>query len=493
MERIEDLLVAGGYFRARISSLSPFDKLTGGLAWCIAASNVDVDYDHLDYSDDLILGEKIKIGEAIESALQRMGCPYPLQAHQIQGLDYPAVLPVVQWLVKRVLDTRNEIGDLLRRYSHFQFSKNYELPIQHRSKDYNDTIRAHAEDPQSGHLQHISRQSRNLQLFFDRNIRAEYTVLKYGSKSAQSEAVSKQWELIEASESKFDGEVHNDPYDQKIDELRNKLERSKERLSVLVHGIKKASLLDKRDHIDEQTRAKESVLSEIAKLRMSSDVSKDQDTLDNVIGALKLLTLLEREKVAFVEASRDDRNRMERQLNSLKESLSTAGENILEKKTCLRKELAKLSRDVVVLKRRVDDVPTQLELIQYERCFMELYVNIQAKLRETRKYYASYNALVEANELSLKEISLLNSINDQYEKAMATSEGRPRFVESMQEISKGAQRKLQKMENRCSEKKTTYDSLKTKHGAAVAKRRQYYALLKQLQEEFTRNEKLKTQ
>lgn len=52
-----------------------------------------------------------KVGEAIEAALQRMGCPYPLQAHQIQGLDYPAVLPVVQWLVKRVLETREESGD----------------------------------------------------------------------------------------------------------------------------------------------------------------------------------------------------------------------------------------------------------------------------------------------------------------------------------------------------------------------------------------------
>lgn len=52
-----------------------------------------------------------KVGEAIEEALQRMGCPYPLQAHQIQGLDYPAVLLVVQWLVKRVLATREESGD----------------------------------------------------------------------------------------------------------------------------------------------------------------------------------------------------------------------------------------------------------------------------------------------------------------------------------------------------------------------------------------------
>jgi hypothetical protein len=36
-------------------------------------------------------------GESIERALQRMRCPHELQAHQIQGLDYPAIFPVVQW------------------------------------------------------------------------------------------------------------------------------------------------------------------------------------------------------------------------------------------------------------------------------------------------------------------------------------------------------------------------------------------------------------
>lgn len=50
---------------------------------------------------------------------------------------------------------------------------------------------------------------------------------------------------------------------------------------------------------------------------------------------------------------------------------------------------------------------------RYERCFVELYMHIQAKLQETRKYFATYNALAEANELTLKEISLLNSINVQ--------------------------------------------------------------------------------
>lgn len=62
-------------------------------------------------SDRALLVMCSKVGEAIEEALQRMGCPYPLQAHQIQGLDYPAVLLVVQWLVKRVLQNREESGD----------------------------------------------------------------------------------------------------------------------------------------------------------------------------------------------------------------------------------------------------------------------------------------------------------------------------------------------------------------------------------------------
>lgn len=36
---IVELLLSAGYFRARISGLSPFDKVVGGLAWAITASS----------------------------------------------------------------------------------------------------------------------------------------------------------------------------------------------------------------------------------------------------------------------------------------------------------------------------------------------------------------------------------------------------------------------------------------------------------------------
>ena len=44
-QQILELLLTGGYFRARINGLTPFDKILGGLAWAISASNVDIDID----------------------------------------------------------------------------------------------------------------------------------------------------------------------------------------------------------------------------------------------------------------------------------------------------------------------------------------------------------------------------------------------------------------------------------------------------------------
>jgi hypothetical protein len=40
---IIQLLLAAGYFRARIPALSAFDKVVGGLEWCMSASSVDVE------------------------------------------------------------------------------------------------------------------------------------------------------------------------------------------------------------------------------------------------------------------------------------------------------------------------------------------------------------------------------------------------------------------------------------------------------------------
>jgi hypothetical protein len=56
---------------------------------------------------------------------------------------------------------------------------------------------------------------------------------------------------------------------------------------------------------------------------------------------------------------------------------------------------------------------------------------ITAKLEETRRYYDVFNTLQETKKLLQKEISLLNSIESQFEAAMSNYDGKSKFVYSV--------------------------------------------------------------
>lgn len=73
-------------------------------------------------------GQKIKLGENVIAALRKMSCPSLLQPHQIRGLDFAALFPVFQWLVKHVLATREERGAQIRKYSELKFSASHGKP-----------------------------------------------------------------------------------------------------------------------------------------------------------------------------------------------------------------------------------------------------------------------------------------------------------------------------------------------------------------------------
>ncbi|KAF3791855.1 Coiled-coil domain-containing protein 93 [Nymphaea thermarum] len=109
-QKIVDLLVSAGYSRACDSSLSVFDKITGGLAWCISRCNTN---SGLCVASDsaACLQDQLKVCEIIGVALRSVGCPHPLETHQIQGLDYDHVYPVLEWIVNRITSMRENMRD----------------------------------------------------------------------------------------------------------------------------------------------------------------------------------------------------------------------------------------------------------------------------------------------------------------------------------------------------------------------------------------------
>jgi hypothetical protein len=125
-QRIIDMLVAGGYFRARIDGLDPFDKVVGGLVWGITASGVALEV-QVFFEENATLGQRIEICEAIDQALVSMKCPYRLMANQLSSLNYKPIFPAIQWLVKHVIDYRRITGNRVRDYSIIQYDKGYDF------------------------------------------------------------------------------------------------------------------------------------------------------------------------------------------------------------------------------------------------------------------------------------------------------------------------------------------------------------------------------
>ena len=90
LEKFDEILsslLSAGYHRAAVDSLSEFDKVVGGLCWCITSIGIDVDVDIL-FQENSTIGQRIALSEAIVTTLRLLNCPHPLQAHQIQGINY---------------------------------------------------------------------------------------------------------------------------------------------------------------------------------------------------------------------------------------------------------------------------------------------------------------------------------------------------------------------------------------------------------------------
>lgn len=119
------MLVSAGYFRARSPRLSSFDKVVGGMCWCIThslQSNLDVD---VVFRSSATTGQNIKLAEEIVHTMRAMGCPVALQAHQIHGHDWAQVQPAIAWLIKTMFEARQSHGSRLRLFSEQQFDKSF--------------------------------------------------------------------------------------------------------------------------------------------------------------------------------------------------------------------------------------------------------------------------------------------------------------------------------------------------------------------------------
>lgn len=252
-------------------------------------------------------------------------------------------------------------------------------------------------------------------------------------------------------------------------------------------------------------------MEQVKKNDLLSEIKQLQEKIDGDPTGQKILSLLETSKALDRQESELqsrcilEHAKLQTKVDEFEELLQRGkegkfSENLdhtfrdsVEKLDSAKRELAANLRSTLSVKRQLNDVPSQAELIQYELRFSELYTHIQAKDRQTRKYYATYNTLLGIKELMLKESSLLNSIRSQFKDALTSPAGRKKLIDSMEGILHATQQKLEKVQIALQSEQKAHEALKGQYAAAVSEQRHYNSILEAFQVECARNEKIRMQ
>ncbi|CAO2636614.1 Coiled-coil domain-containing protein 93 [Lemmus lemmus] len=581
LAEILELLVAAGYFRARIKGLSPFDKVVGGMTWCISTCNFDVDVDLL-FQENSTIGQKIALSEKIVSVLPRMKCPHQLEPHQIQGMDFIHIFPVVQWLVKRAIETKEEMGDYIRSYSISQFQKTYSLPedddfVKRKDKaiktvvDLSDTYKPRRK----------YRRQQGAEEPLDEESRVHSTLLEYGrrygfSRQSKSEkAEDKKTALAAGLSATEKTDAHEEDElqaaeEQRIQTLMTKMtamaseesrltassvgqivglcsaeikqivseyagkqselsaEESPEKLGTSqLHQRKVISLnkqiLQKTKHLEELQTNHTSLQAKYSDMKKTltelknhgEKLDKEQAALEkleakadpSILQSLRALVAmnenLKSQEQEFKAHCREEMARLQQEIETLKAE-RTPGEKVKASVSPHCHQLlsgwedlqqfgamtARRNREIAILHRKIDEVPSRAELIQYQKRFIELYRQISAVHKETKQFFTLYNTLDDRKVYLEKEISLLNSIHENFSQAMASPASRDQFLRQMEQIVEGIKQNRMKMEKKKQENKMRRDQLNDQYLELLEKQRLYFKTVKEFKEEGRKNELL---
>ncbi|XP_074684734.1 coiled-coil domain-containing protein 93 [Strix aluco] len=582
LTEILELLVAAGYFRARIKGLSPFDKVVGGMTWCITTCSFDIDVDLL-FQENSTIGQKIALTEKIVSVLPKMKCPHRLEPHQIQGLDFIHIFPVVQWLVKRAIETREEMGDYIRSYSISQFQKTHRLPeddefMQRREK----AIKTVTDIFEVYKPQRKYKRQKGAEELLDEESKVHATLLEYGRRYG----FSRQAEKTEQAEDKkialppgLAGAGKAEPCDeddlQAAEELRIKTlmtgmaamateegkltastvgqivglqsaeikqivseyaekqselstEERPERLGAAQQHRRKVASLNKqilqKNKLLEELQAKctdlqakcteakktltevksysEKLDKELAALE-TIESQADSSILQSLRALVAMNENLKSQEQEFKAHCREEMERLQQNIENLKAEAVENGEEqepnkIIEQQYKTEKDklqkirllLARRNREIAILQRKIDEVPSRAELTQYQKRFIELYSQVSATHKETKQFFTLYNTLDDKKVYLEKEVNLLNSIHDNFHQAMASSGSREQFLRQMEQIVEGIKQNRMKMEKKKQENKMRRDQLNDEYLELLEKQRLYFKTVKEFKEECRKNEML---
>ena len=377
---------------------------------------MDLDVDLL-YQENSSIGKKIALTEKIVAVLPKMKCPYSIEPHQIQGLDFINIFPVVQWLVKKALETRAEREVFNRAYSLREFEKLTNLKIQ--NKNLTTFLLQENEDNRP------KRKLQPIKPFTDKEdaVRVMLTLLEYkdgpnvsvvGADTTDGENNTDEYEndmTEKKSKVKIDTNAISNILSKRNDELRNatkeyeemvkneemKVEESVSSLSAKIENLQfkkdaiakklqdayeeEQGLLKVMENLEADIKEKESKVMEVFEKMNSSTPAEDQEKLGKMKKLITMNEKLKKTDAEFRQACKKEleelQDRNDKAGKALEEIVDNNNSNknteLMQQLSSERKKLSEKTKLCLELERKIDRIPTRSELAQYQRRCMFIF------------------------------------------------------------------------------------------------------------------------
>ncbi|XKL60150.1 hypothetical protein PGB90_001166 [Kerria lacca] len=513
-DHIVTMLVNAGYFRAKIKGISPFDVIVGGITWCIDSSDLDLDVDLL-FEEGLNTGQKIALTEKIVVVLPRIKCPHFIEPHQIQGLDFIHIYPVIKWLIKWSSENRKKKAAFLEEYAINQFHKKFNDVSSERfrylKKRAQNNIDLITEKYQPRRQQkQTDRDISNLMLKIEGTL-AEYGLsklrkdkkypigpninLNFKSNEINSLVASLSQKDYSEEKLNFENVEHILNSDFKYLEAKKKIKQLKYELDRLQK--KKLKMEEEVENAFRQS-AELLLMKEKKSLLVENLTSEEEKIVKQMQEMIQDYDKLKESEKEYKRIYKSELNDLESEISQLEADETDAEfeESVIQEeqlKTTLEEkklELGKLIRSVMSKERLLEQIPTRAELSQYQKRFVELYNQMALKHTETKRYIVLYNTLNDKFGYLEKELNILNSIQDSYAQVITTSNGHEEFLRQLRVIAVGIQQTKEKIVEKRNENRRIKEGL---HDHLILMQKQksdYINSVKLLSDMYKKNEYL---
>ena len=596
LEKISDILFAAGYFRAKIKAIDAFDMILGGMCWCITGASFDVD---VEFKDDLDLGKKIKLSEKVVTSLIAMKCPYSLQPHQIKGLDYKALFNVIQWLVKILIESRDDRSRKNRKQALFHvdyYTQNYiSHTIKKASDNYIDKRYYRRKVPYDPKIPSTKKIYGILREYNDKSARDFYSKIAdifYGGsgqgKAAKGEKmggnISKnnlnskdaslysldredslntasmqdksdksgidEFNKIEAEVEKLEGfgivksdqlanifQDNMENLEDAIYKFKEKEKKAEESSIINIYNTKKETYESEINRLNQQIQEQNELLAKSSKkLKIVEEAREKQnfqfdeaselqknlnlviqkitknleenEARDKNIEELKSKVqdldklrgekpeLLKKVKAAHSELKAQIKE-VENKLNSVSSGEGRATLQVIDtnydeeyKELLAKKEkVAARNKEIMIMRRKMDQNPSTSELKQYIDRFVELYDQVNRRNEEYKMYLDLHNTFNDTKELLDNELIHMLDASSEYKK-LKSSNDKKKFKELVMNIVKELKSDSEKAELNIKKLKEEVEKSQKRLDETILMERNYLKIITEFQKQILINQEL---